>query len=138
MDTSIYIGPVLQLLPRTVNVWGDAPLSKKILEGISDYSTLYQQNKSPTRAEYWEMLHWVKKLWREYSIIPHCINKISPHKSWIIINFSSISFSIQMAPCNLPGKFLASNLKRTYTSAGLVCIMITMRSFILIPCCLFI
>ena len=35
MDTSIYTGPVLQLLPRTVNVWGDAPLSQKMMEGIS-------------------------------------------------------------------------------------------------------
>jgi len=35
MDTSIYIVPVLQLLPRTVNVWGDAPLSQKMMEEIS-------------------------------------------------------------------------------------------------------
>jgi hypothetical protein len=34
MDTSIYIGPVLQLLPRTVDVQGDALLSQK-MEGIS-------------------------------------------------------------------------------------------------------
>ena len=30
MDTSIYTGPVLQLLPHTVNVWVDVSLSKKI------------------------------------------------------------------------------------------------------------
>ena len=35
MDTSIYIGPVLQLLPHTVNVRVDAPLSQKMMEGIS-------------------------------------------------------------------------------------------------------
>jgi len=35
MDTSIYTGPVLQLLPQTVNVWVDAPLSQKIMDGIS-------------------------------------------------------------------------------------------------------
>ena len=35
MGTSIYTGPVLQLLPRTVDVWGDAPLSQKMMEGIS-------------------------------------------------------------------------------------------------------
>ena len=29
MGTSIYTGPVLQLLPRMVDVWGDAPLSQK-------------------------------------------------------------------------------------------------------------
>ena len=28
-------GPVLQLLPQTVNVWVDAPLSQKMMEGIS-------------------------------------------------------------------------------------------------------
>ena len=35
MDTSIYTGPVLQLLPRMVNVWGNALLSQKMMEGIS-------------------------------------------------------------------------------------------------------
>ena len=35
MDTSIYIEPVLKLLPETVNVWGDAPLSQKMMNGIS-------------------------------------------------------------------------------------------------------
>jgi hypothetical protein len=35
MDTSIYIGPVLQLFPLTVNVWGDAPLRQKMMEEIS-------------------------------------------------------------------------------------------------------
>jgi hypothetical protein len=29
MGTSIYTGPVLQLLPRMVDVWGDASLSQK-------------------------------------------------------------------------------------------------------------
>jgi len=35
MDTSIYTGPVLQLLPQTVNVRVNAPLSQKMMEGIS-------------------------------------------------------------------------------------------------------
>jgi hypothetical protein len=35
MGTFIYTGPVLQLLRRTVDVWGDAPLSQKMMEGIS-------------------------------------------------------------------------------------------------------
>jgi len=34
MDTSICTGPVLQLLHQTVNVWVDAPLSQKMMEGI--------------------------------------------------------------------------------------------------------
>ena len=29
MGTSIYTRPVLQLLPRTVDIWGDALLSQK-------------------------------------------------------------------------------------------------------------
>ena len=32
MDTSICTGPVLQLLPQTVNVRVDAPLSQKMME----------------------------------------------------------------------------------------------------------
>ena len=35
MDTSIYIGPHLQLLPQIVNVWVDALSSQKMMEGIS-------------------------------------------------------------------------------------------------------
>ena len=35
MDTSICTGPVLQLLPQTVNVRVDAPLSQKMMEGLS-------------------------------------------------------------------------------------------------------
>jgi hypothetical protein len=35
MDTSIYIVLGVQLLPQTVNVWVDALLSRKMLEGIS-------------------------------------------------------------------------------------------------------
>jgi len=35
MDTSICTGPVLQLLHQMVNVWVDAPLSQKMMEGIS-------------------------------------------------------------------------------------------------------
>ena len=35
MGTCIYTEPVLQLLPQTVNVWADAPLSQKMIEGIS-------------------------------------------------------------------------------------------------------
>jgi len=35
MDTSIYTGPGLQLLPHTVNVWVDALWSQKKMEEIS-------------------------------------------------------------------------------------------------------
>ena len=35
MNTSIYTGPVLQLLPQMVNVPVDAPLSQEMMEGIS-------------------------------------------------------------------------------------------------------
>jgi len=35
MDISICTGPVLQLLPQMVNVQVDAPLSQKMMEGIS-------------------------------------------------------------------------------------------------------
>ena len=35
MDTSIYSGLVLQLLPHTVDAWVDASSSQKIMEGMS-------------------------------------------------------------------------------------------------------
>jgi len=35
MDTSIYTGLGLQLLPHTVNVWADAPSSQNMMERIS-------------------------------------------------------------------------------------------------------
>jgi hypothetical protein len=35
MDTSIYIGLGLQLLPQTIDVWVDAILSRRMMEGIS-------------------------------------------------------------------------------------------------------
>ena len=35
MDTSIYIGLGLQLLPQMVNVWVDASSSQNTMEGIS-------------------------------------------------------------------------------------------------------
>jgi hypothetical protein len=35
MDTCIYIGPDLQLLPQMVNVWVDALSSQKKMKGIS-------------------------------------------------------------------------------------------------------
>ena len=43
MDTSIGAGPVLQLLPQTVNVWVDASLSQKIMEGISSQVCILSQ-----------------------------------------------------------------------------------------------
>jgi hypothetical protein len=108
-----------------------------MIEGISDYST-FNKTSPPQELNIGRCSIELKNYGGNIQLFHIVSIKQVPHKSWIIINFSSISFSIQMAPCNLPGKFLASNLKRTYTSAGLVCIMIRMRSFILIPCCLFI
>jgi hypothetical protein len=35
MDTFIYTGRGLQRLPQIVNVWIDAPLSRKMMKGIS-------------------------------------------------------------------------------------------------------
>ena len=35
MDTSIYTGLGLQLLPHMVNVWVNTPSSQKTMEGIS-------------------------------------------------------------------------------------------------------
>jgi len=35
MDTSIYTGSGLKILPHMVNVWVDAPWSQQKIEGIS-------------------------------------------------------------------------------------------------------
>jgi hypothetical protein len=41
MDTSIYIGLGLQILPQTVNVWVDAPFSQKMMEKISSQVCIF-------------------------------------------------------------------------------------------------
>ena len=46
MDTSICTGLVLQLLPQTVNVWVDAPLSQKTMEEISSQVCILSQRYS--------------------------------------------------------------------------------------------
>ena len=41
MDTSIYIGLGLQILPQTVNVLVDAPFSQKMMEEISSQVCIF-------------------------------------------------------------------------------------------------
>jgi len=41
MDTSIYIGKVIKLLPQTVDIWINAQLSRKKMEGKSSKYRLF-------------------------------------------------------------------------------------------------
>jgi len=52
MDTSIYTGLVLQLLPQTVNVRVDAPLSQKMMKGISSQVCILSRRYSFETFQY--------------------------------------------------------------------------------------
>jgi len=106
VDTSIYTGPILQLVPHTVNVWVDAPSSQKIMEGISSQVSSLSMWSTFNLLEHISLKKWLfsvsashipfgNKSWKanEMSV---CINT---GQSWLFIPYnlhSSIITSLDM------------------------------------------